>query len=217
MSAGETKMSAETRNFSVMHHDWHSPSYVEEWIGRDQQRDEERRARLRRMLAAATFPSDAAISVLDVGGGYGVVTEEVLRAFPQARVTVQDYSQPMLEEARRRLAEHATQVGFIRCDLFDPAWTEAVGGPFDLAVSAIAIHNLGKVGAIAECYRGIARILKPGAMFLDYDLFERFGGIALHTRLLEQANFGRVDLIWQQSPVAILAAYRTEHTSPPQS
>jgi ubiquinone/menaquinone biosynthesis C-methylase UbiE len=200
-------MAATTRSFSVIHHDWHSQSYVEEWIERDLQRDEERRVRLRKMLAVATFPADAAISVLDVGGGYGVVTEEVLRAFPQARVTLQDYSQPMLDEARRRLAPHAARVGYVQCDLHDPSWTERVGGLFDLAVSAIAIHNLGELGAMADCYRGIARVLKSGALFLDYDLFERFGGIALHTRLLKEAGFARVDLTWQQSPVAILAAY----------
>jgi ubiquinone/menaquinone biosynthesis C-methylase UbiE len=200
-------MSAETQSFSVMHHDWHSTSYVEEWIARDLQRDEERRARLRRMLSVVTFSPDAMISVLDVGGGYGVVTEEVLRAFPQVQVTLQDYSQPMLDEARRRLAGHAARVRYVQCDLRDPSWTERVGGPFDLAVSAIAIHNLGEINAMAECYRGIARVLKPGAPFLDYDLFDRFGGIALHTRLLGEAGFGRVDLIWQQSPVAILGAY----------
>ena len=201
-------MNAETQSFSVMHHDWHSPGYVEEWIARDLQRDEERRGRLKRMLAVAKFSPDAAISVLDVGGGYGVVTEEVLRAFPQARVMLQDYSQPMLDEARRRLAGHKEQVGYVHCDLRDPLWTEWVGGPFDLAVSAITVHNLGEVRAMAECYQGIARVLKPGAAFLDYDLFERFGGIALHTRLLEKAGFARVDLVWQQSPVAILAAHR---------
>jgi ubiquinone/menaquinone biosynthesis C-methylase UbiE len=200
-------MGAATQSFSVMHHDWHSQSYVEEWMERDRQRDEERRARLKKMLAVATFAPDAAISVLDVGGGYGIVTEEVLRAFPQARVTLQDYSQPMLDEARQRLAPLAAQVGFVRCDLRDPSWTDRVSGPFDLAVSAIAIHNLGELGAMADCYGGIARVLRPGAIFLDYDLFERFGGIPLHTRVLGEAGFAQVDLIWQQSPVAILAAY----------
>jgi ubiquinone/menaquinone biosynthesis C-methylase UbiE len=200
-------MGVATQSFSVMHHDWHSQSYVEEWIERDVRRDEERRARLRNMLAVAKFPPDGATSVLDVGGGYGVVTEEVLRAFPRARVTLQDYSQPMLDEARHRLSGHGAQVGYVQCDLRDPSWTERVGGPFDLAVSAIAVHNLGETGAMTDCYRGIARVLKPGAPFLDYDLFERFGGIALHTRLLGEAGFARVDLIWQQSPIAILAAY----------
>jgi hypothetical protein len=42
-------------------------------------------------------------------------------------------------------------------DLRDPARTDAVGRPFDLAVSAIAIHNLRRLDLIAQCYRGIAR------------------------------------------------------------
>ena len=200
-------MGAATHTFSVMHHDRHSQSYVEEWVERDRQRDEEHRARLKKMLAVATFAPDAAISVLDVGGGYGVVTEEVLRAFPQARVTLQDYSQPMLDEARRRLSPFAAQVGYVRCDLADPSWTGHISGPFDLAASAIAIHNLGELAAMAGCHRGIAWVIKPSALFLDCDLLERFGGIALHARMLGEAGFARVDLIWQQSPVAILAAY----------
>src|SRR5208282_307869 len=158
-------MNSAADSFSVTNHDWHSPSYVEEWIARDLKRDEERRTRLRKMLAVATFAPDAAIAVLDVGGGY------------------------------------------VQCDLRDPSWIDRIGGPFDLAVSAIAIHNLGDLAAMAACYRGIVRVLKPGVPFLDYDLFDRFGGIPVHTRLLQEAGFGRVDLIWQQSPVAIAAAY----------
>ena len=200
-------MPAATEETPYERHDWHSPSYVEEWIARDQTRDAERRPRLREMLCAAPLARDAAIAVLDVGGGYGVVSEEVLGLFPRARVTLQDYSRPMLEAARRRLVQHADRVRFAVGDLTDPAWTETVGGPFDLAVSAIAIHNLRRLDLIAQCYRGIARVLNPCALFLDYDLFERFGGTALHTRMLGEAGFTRVDLIWQQSPVAILAAY----------
>jgi ubiquinone/menaquinone biosynthesis C-methylase UbiE len=191
-----------------MKHDWHSQSYVEEWIAHDLPRDEERRKRLQEMLSVATFAPDAAIAVLDVGGGYGVVSEEALRAFPGARVTLQDYSQPMLDEAQRRLAPYAGRVGYVRCDLRDPSWSDLVGGPFDLAVSAIAIHNLGDLAAMAACYCGIHRVLKPGGLFLDYDLFDIFGGIAEHTRLLRKTGFARVDCVWQQSPVAILAAHR---------
>jgi ubiquinone/menaquinone biosynthesis C-methylase UbiE len=200
-------MRSTTDGFSMMHHDWHSPRYVEEWIARDLQRDEERRNRLRGMLSVTAFAPDAAISVLDVGGGYGVVTEETLRTFPNARVTLQDYSQPMLDEARRRLAQYEGQVAYIQCDLRDPSWVDRVGGPFDLAVSAIAIHNLGGLEAMAACYRAIVGVLKPGAPFLDYDLFERFGGVVEHTRLLKEAGFARVDWVSQQSPAAIVAAY----------
>jgi hypothetical protein len=29
--------------------------------------------------------------------------------------------------------------------------------------------------SVLQCYRGIARVLKPGAPFLDYDLFDLTG------------------------------------------
>jgi SAM-dependent methyltransferase len=112
----------------------------------------------------------------------------------------------MLDAARRRLAAHADRVRYAVGDLTDPAWTDMVGGPFDLAVSAIAIHNLRDPGRIAECYRGIARVLKPGTRFLDYDLFDLIGGVAAQSQTLEAAGFARVDCLWQQSPLAILAA-----------
>src|SRR5437660_1401319 len=112
-------------------HDWHSREYVAEWVAEDAARDPVRRPRLREMLAAAPFASDARFSVLDVGAGYGAVTEELLGLFPNAAVTLQDYSEPMLAEAHRRLAAHAGQLRTVVCDLTDPAWPAAVGGPFD--------------------------------------------------------------------------------------
>ncbi|MGH7090168.1 MAG: class I SAM-dependent methyltransferase [Stellaceae bacterium] len=195
---------------AIGEHDWHSQDYVSWWVGRDAGRDAERRERLQAMLAHAPFAREAEIAVLDVGGGYGLVSEEVLRAFPRARVMLQDYSEPMLAEARRRLAHHGEQVRTVLADLLDPSWTGAVGGPFDLAVSAIAIHNLRDVQAIAQCYRGIARVLKPGVPFLDYDLFfDRIGGVEGHRRMLLEAGFARVLCLWQgqDSPAATLAAY----------
>src|ERR1700691_5473256 len=96
---------AQTRHDgSIGEHDWHSTDYVGWWINRDLSRDAERRRRLKEMLSEAGSTADAALAVLDVGGGYGVVSEEVLAAFPHAYVTLQDYSEPMLAAARERLA-----------------------------------------------------------------------------------------------------------------
>ncbi|MGH7029386.1 MAG: class I SAM-dependent methyltransferase [Stellaceae bacterium] len=188
------------------HHDWHSSGYVDEWITRDLTRDDQRRKRLQQMLAFAAYPSEAEITVLDVGGGYGVVTEEVLRACPNAQVTLQDYSQPMLDQARQRLAPHANRVRYAMGDLRDPAWVLQVGGPFDLVVSAIAIHNLRDRAQIAACYRAIAGLLKPDGVFLDYDLFELIGGIEAQLATIRDAGFAEVDRVWQEGRVAIIAA-----------
>jgi SAM-dependent methyltransferase len=189
------------------HHDWHSQAYVDYWIARDADREEQRRPRIREMVAIAPLPRDAAIQVLDIGAGYGFVTEEVLHVFPNARVTLQDYSDLMLAHARARLAKATDQITCLLCDLTDRGWTERLGGPFDLIVSAIAIHNLRSTDAIAACYRGIARLLKPGAPFLDYDLFRKFGGIESHISLMQEAGMTRVSRAWDEEDTAIIVGY----------
>lgn len=188
-------------------HDWHSDAYVDQWIKRDEDREDERRPRIRQMIATAKLPRDGALAVLDVGAGYGFVTEEVLHAHPNARVTLQDYSDVMLARARARLAKSAGQLSFVLADLTDPTWPQRVGGPFDLIVSAIAIHNLRAHERIGAAYRGIAQLLKPGAPFLDYDLFALHGGIETHIGMMQEAGMSRVSRTWDDGHAAIIIAY----------
>jgi len=202
-------MPSDSRPFALVPHDWHSSDYVSEWITRDTTRDGERRPLLQQMLSAAPLPRDAALEVLDVGAGYGVVSEEVLQAFPAARITLQDYSQPMLDRARQRLADHSDRLHYMLCDLTDPSWPRQVGGPFDLAVSAIAIHNLRDPAKIYACYRAIRDLLKPGGYFLNCDRFVQ--GVQPHVAALRESGFDRVECSWQEPPRAILIAQRSHH------
>lgn len=199
-------MPSDSRGGLSRPHDWHSSDYVADWIAQDEARDPVRRPRLREMLAAAPFARDARLAVLDVGAGYGAVTEELLKLFPLTLVALQDYSQPMLKEARRRLAAHADQLRYVVSDLGDPAWAAVVGGPFDFAVSAIALHNLRDEAKIFACYRAICGLLRPGGWFLDYDLF--FDGVEGHLDALRAAGFARVECRWQEPPRAVVAAAR---------
>lgn len=188
-------------------HDWHSQTYVDDWIKRDESRDSERRPRIRHMMSLTKLPRDANLAVLDVGAGYGFVTEEVLHAFTNARVTLQDYSELMLAHARQHLAKYAGQLSFTLSDLTDPSWVSRAGGPFDLVVSAIAIHNLRTADKIAAVYRGIAQLLKPGAPFLDYDLFSVAGGIESHIGMMQEAGMTRVSREWDDGHAAIIIAH----------
>jgi len=197
-------MPEDTKSFAMFPHDWHSADYVAEWIARDAARDPERRPLLQQMLSFAPFPRDADLEVLDVGAGYGAVSEEVLRAFPAARITLQDYSQPMLDRARQRLAGHSERLRYLLCDLTDPSWPQQVGGPFDLAVSAIALHNLRDLEKIFACYRAIHGLLKPGGCFLNCDRFVE--GVEPHLAALSEAGFDRVECPWQDHPRAIVVA-----------
>jgi len=102
------------------HHEWHSKDYVSGWIARDLERQGDRQRIIERLIAAIPFPRDSAIAVLDVGGGSGVLTDAVLTAFPRAQLTLQDFSQPMLDSARERFAARAGQVRYVQADLRDP-------------------------------------------------------------------------------------------------
>jgi SAM-dependent methyltransferase len=201
-------MPSAAKTFRPFPHDWQSVDYVSGWIQHDVARDPERRPLLQQMLSSAPFPRDAELNVLDVGAGYGVVTEEVLAAFPAARVTLQDYSQAMLDQARQRLAADADRLSYVLCDLFDPSWPRQVGGPFDLAVSAIVLHNLGRRGKIFACYPAIHDLLRPDGSFLNYDRFT--AGVEEHLTELRAAGFGHVECTWQQPPHAIVVAARTD-------
>ena len=201
-------MPSEAKTFRPFPHDWQSADYVAGWINHDITRDPQRRPLLRQMLSSVPFSRDAELDVLDVGGGYGVVTEEVLAAFPAARVTLQDYSQAMLDQARQRLVGHPDRVSFVLADLTDPAWPRHVGGPFDLAVSAIVLHNLGSREKIFACYPAIEHILRPGGWFLNCDRFA--DGVDGHLTALGAAGFGRVECTWQDPPRAIVVATRTD-------
>src|SRR4051794_4010806 len=188
------------------HHDWHSQDYVSHWIARDAGGSTDRQPIIERLIAAIPYPHDSAITVLDVGGGAGALTDALLQAFPRAQVTLQDFSKPMLDSAHNRFADRAGQVRYLLADLRDPAWVQNVGGPFDLAVSGIAIHNLRELGVIANCYEGVHGLLKSGGCFLDYDHFDHVGGVSLHQHSLKVAGFRSVDLIWHEHPTAILKA-----------
>jgi trans-aconitate methyltransferase len=189
-------------------HDWHSHEYVDDWIERDVTRDNVRRPLLQQALTLAPFSPEAQINVLDVGAGYGLVSEQVLRMFPHAHLTLQDYSEPMFEHARRRLRLHSSQITFVMSDLRNPKWVDELSAPFDLIVSGLAIHNLRDHSLMQTCYCSIYGLLRPTGIFLDYDLFGLVeGGVATHRRWLHDAGFERSECTWEEPPLAIVAAW----------
>jgi trans-aconitate methyltransferase len=199
-------MPAKARSFHVHEHDWHSAAYVDEWIDKDITRDAERRPILRKMMGFAPFEKNAALRALDIGAGYGIVTEEVLRAFPRARVTWQDYSRPMRDQAQKRLARYEKRLAYVVSDLLDASWGKELPGPFELVVSGIALHNLRDRKAIFRCYDVIRGLLAPAGCFLDYDYFQYAGGLELHLAAMRDAGFARAECVWQEGAAAVVKA-----------
>ncbi len=172
---------------------WRDSGFVGEWVGKDDARPRPRAEQMRDALATTPYGADDELAALDVGAGYGMFASEVLRAFPNAVVTLQDVSEPMFEIARERFADRLAQMRFVLSDLSQPSWTSEIGGPFDLAVSSIAIHNLYDEALIARVYADVHGLLKPGGTFINIDHIAKAGGPEGQVRWLREAGFASVD------------------------
>jgi tRNA (cmo5U34)-methyltransferase len=112
---------------------------------------------------AAVSAGPAVASVLDLGTGTGETLAAVLDRHPGAAAVGVDKSEAMLGAARRRLAGFPLDVRV--ADLTDPL----PAGPFDLVVSALAVHHLGGSDK-ADLFARIAGVLRPGGRFVLGDV-----------------------------------------------
>jgi tRNA (cmo5U34)-methyltransferase len=152
------------------HHDWASEAYVDEWVSRQQAEDPRRAERFQLLCDLFPFPNDATVIILDVGAGYGAVSQYILERFPNATCVAQDGSDPMLNRARKLMARFGGRFTPYQSDLFDPNWLPKPFGPFDAAVSSSCLHNLRDFRRISEIYGEIRAQLKPGGPLLNLDL-----------------------------------------------
>lgn len=101
--------------------------------------------------------------VLELGTGTGETTLRVLERHPQATVISLDGSRAMLAHARGALPAERVELRLARFE--DPL----PDGPFDLVVSAFAIHHLDGPGK-ADLFGRVAAVLAPGGRFVVTDV-----------------------------------------------
>ena len=115
---------------------------------------------LQEAVAAATAGIDAA-RVLELGTGTGETATRVRALHPDARWVGIDASEPMLARARERLPDADLRLQRLEDEL--PA------GPFDLVVSALAIHHLDGARK-RDLFGRVAGVLRPGGVFVLGDV-----------------------------------------------
>jgi len=102
-----------------------------------------------------------AIRVLELGTGTGETALRVRTKHPGTRWVGIDSSEAMLARARERLPDAGLRVQRLEDEL--PA------GPFDLVLSALAVHHLDGLGK-QELFSRVARVLQPGGLFVLGDV-----------------------------------------------
>ena len=111
-------------------------------------------------VAETTFGIDVH-TVLELGVGTGETARRVRALHPAATWTGIDASEAMLAHARRALPD--AQLRHQRLE--DPL----PEGPFDLVVSALAVHHL-DAGGKRELFRRVGQVLRPEGWFVLGDV-----------------------------------------------
>lgn len=107
---------------------------------------------------------DGVERILELGTGTGETSRRVLRVYPTARLTGVDVSEDMLAVAEKTLPPDRVETLLVR-GIEEPL----PEGPFDLAISALAVHHLDGPGK-ADLFRRLAEVLRPGARFVMGDV-----------------------------------------------
>ena len=151
---------------------------------------------------------------LDLGTGTGETALSITGRHPSARMVGIDESPDMLAHAGRRLPEAEFRVGRLQ----DPL----PSGPFDLVVSALAVHHLDGL-AKARLFRNVAAVLVPSGHFVMADVIvpddpddavtpidgvhDKPSSSADVMRWLDDAGFN-ARLSWSQRDLAVFMAER---------
>jgi tRNA (cmo5U34)-methyltransferase len=112
----------------------------------------------------APFARDAALDVVDLGAGTGLLSAFFADAFPRARLTLVDLAPEMLAQARTRFAGGGDRFTYVVADYA----AAELPRPADIVVSALSIHHLTDPEKRALFAR-IHASLAPGGAFIDAD------------------------------------------------
>jgi tRNA (cmo5U34)-methyltransferase len=159
----------------------------------------------------------AVTSVLDLGTGTGETLIRVLARHAGATAVGIDESEAMLGVAASQLEGKAVELRV--ADLAGPLPT----GPFDLVVSALAVHHLDGP-AKAALFGRVAGVLRPGARFVLGDLviptdpadavtpisddYDRPSTLADQLEWLADAGFTAA-VVWAERDLAVVRADRS--------
>jgi tRNA (cmo5U34)-methyltransferase len=112
------------------------------------------------------FPRESPLKVLDLGAGTGLMAAFIAYSFPNARITMVDISNEMLERARARFELAGERFRFEVSDY----GVDRIHEKYDAVVSALSIHHLSDEQK-RSLFDRIYGALNDGGVFVNAEQF----------------------------------------------
>ena len=196
------------KSHSLGHHDWHSQDYVLQWAEHQDEGEGDRRASFQLMAETIPYDKQAPIRILDLGAGYGALTQILLNHFSKATAVCQDGSEEMAKLGRERLDDLKGRFTYILCDFSKQGWSRMVKGSFEAVVSSIAIHNVRSPQIIQGIYKETFPLVKTGGCFLNFDRMTP--PLEDQMRWLREVGFEDVNCFWENNRLALFGGFKRE-------
>ncbi len=116
------------------------------------------------------------------------VPSPILRVCTLDNYTLFDFSTPMLDMSRARLAAYPSTT-FVCGDFKQPEWHKGIAARFDAVVAMQAVHEIRHKRHVAGLYRQVRSLLQPGGSLIVCDHIppnDRPQVTALHSTEAEQ-------------------------------
>jgi tRNA (cmo5U34)-methyltransferase len=188
------------------HHDWDSRTYVSRWAERQDERETDRREIFRAIAKILPYEKETAFCILDVGAGYGALTQFLLNHFSNATAVCQDGSGEMAKLGRQRMKQLRGRFKFVICDFSKRGWSRKIKGPFEAVVSSIAIHNVRSTETIQEIYGEVFALVKTGGCFLNFDRMTP--SLKQQMKWLREAGFENVKCFHDSGRRALVGGFK---------
>jgi len=117
------------------------------------------------------------VRVLELGSGPGFLAAHLVAALPNLSMVLLDFSKPMHDLARARLAPHLERVEFVERSFKDPDWFNSLNG-FDCVVTNQAVHELRHKRYATALHTQVRNVLCPTGRYLVSDHYAGEGGMS---------------------------------------
>jgi len=107
---------------------------------------------------------------IDLGCGDGILGRQLFQYWPESRGIFIDYSEPMLEAARKTGKQIKSRAEYYLLDFGEKGWKNQIKHvqPVDAVISGFSIHHL-EDDQKKQVFKDIYEILKPGGIFLNLE------------------------------------------------